>query len=387
MTPTLQALAAALTATFASFAPLASAAPAPTPNDQMAAVLRAQAKLHPKPIETLSAPEARRQPSPADGVLQLLQDKGDASPKKLPPVGKVGMKAISSDGVQIPIRIYTPPGDAPAGGWPAVVYFHGGGWVLATIDTYDASARSLCALAKAVVIAPEYRKAPEYKFPAAHEDCYATLQYVASNPSDFNIDPSKIAVAGESAGGNMATAVCLMAHDRNGHMPIHQLLIYPVTQTSTDSPSYETNADAKPLNKSMMLWFFDKYEASPADAQNKYLAPLTASDEDLRALPPATVITAEIDPLHDDGKMYADKLKSAGVSTTYMNYPGVTHEFFGMALLVDQAKAAETFATTQLKTAFTHPEAFPSPKSASDTQPAPSSEAPTLHGGGLRASP
>lgn len=343
-----------LTTPFLMMTLLAAPVLAQTPNDkqtaQMKAVMDQLAVLAPKPIVELSPADARRQPSPADAVVQLMQTKGMVAPDKLPPVGKVEMKAVPGPGnTPIPVRVYTPMGDGP---FPVIVYYHGGGWVIATIDTYDSSARALTSLAKAVVVSVEYRKAPEHKFPAAHEDSYAVLQYVANNTAAFGGDPAKIAVVGESAGGNLATGVCLMAAERGGKMPVHQGLVYPITNAAFDTKSYVENADAKPLNKPMMQWFYKQYLNSEDEGNNVLASPLRATAAELKRLPPATVVTAEIDPLRDDGRQYVAKLKEAGVDVKHEDYTGVTHEFFGMAAVVDEAKAANAFMAGRLKDAF-----------------------------------
>ena len=299
-----------------------AAMPTDKATPQMKAVLDQLESLKPKPIVTLSPADARKQPSPTDAVIQLMQVKGLVAPDKLPPVGMVETKAVPSPNGPIPIRVYTPPGDGP---FPIVVYIHGGGWVIATNDTYDSSARAISAMTKAVVVSPEYRKAPEHKFPAAHEDAYATLQYVATHGDAFKADVKKLAVVGESAGGNMATAVCLMAAQRGGVMPIHQVLVYPIANYATDTPSYTENADAKPLNKPMMEWFFKQYLNTPEDGNNVLVSPLRATNEELKRLPPATIINAEIDPLRDDGQEYAKKLKAAGVDVETKVYALASH--------------------------------------------------------------
>ncbi len=328
-----------------------AAEPPATPTAQMSSVLRALKTLGPKPIETLPPALARAQPSASDAVIQVIQDKGIIAPDKLPPVGKVEMKLLPGrdDGASIPIRVYTPKGDGP---FPTIVYYHGGGWVIASLDTYDASCRGLCALNNAVVVSVDFRQAPENKFPAAVEDSYAALQYVASHGAEFNTVPAKLAVVGESAGGNLATDVCILAKQRSGTMPVAQVLVYPVTDYRFDSESYKQNADAKPLNLAMMKWFFAQYLNSPSDGENILVSPLRASTEQLKDLPPATIVTAEIDPLRNDGMDYADKLKAAGVDTESKDFTGVTHEFFGMALVVDEAKAANAFVTGRLQRAF-----------------------------------
>ena len=314
------------------------------PDVQMKAVLDQLAALHPKPISTLTPEEARKQPSPADAVKALLKKQG----KSVDPesVAKVENTVIPGPGGDIPIRVYTPKGVGP---FPVVVYVHGGGWVLANLDTYDASPRALANLAQAVIVSVEYRHAPEFKFPAAHEDVYTALQYVIKNAEKMNGDPNRVAIAGESAGGNMAAAACLMARDRKGLMPVYQVLVYPVASTTFDTPSYIENAKAKPLNAAMMRWFAHYTLNSPEDSKNPYLSLLLA---DVSGMPPATVITAQIDPLRSEGREYAENLEKAGVKVAYRNYLGVTHEFFGMGAVVNKARLAEKFAAEGLKSAF-----------------------------------
>ncbi len=252
-------------------------------------------------------------------------------------------------GTTQPIRIYTPE-NAGAGPLPVIVYYHGGGWVIADIDTYEASALALAAKSNAIVASVEYRHAPEHKFPAAHEDSFAAYKWVLENAGKFGGDPKRVAVAGESAGGNLAANVAIMARDQNVQLPVHMLLIYPVTGTDMNTPSYIANQNAAPLSKGAMMWFVGQILAKPEDAVNPMLNLTTMVD--LKGLPPATVITAEIDPLMSDGKMLAEKLKTAGVETNYQNNEGVTHEFFGMDAVLDDAKRAQDISAQDLKAAF-----------------------------------
>jgi len=337
------ALSAALAVGFASVGAAKSASPKPDP--QMKAVLDQLKALGGKPIEILSAAEARKQPGPPDAVKALLKKRGQSIAPQ--PVAKVEDRMVPGQGGAIPARVYTPDG---AGPFPVLVYIHGGGWVIANINAYDASCRALCNDAKCVVVSVGYRQAPEFKFPAAHEDCYVATQYIMRNADQFGGDPKRVAIAGESAGGNLATAVCLMAKARNGLMPIYQLLVYPITNYAFDTPSYRENANAKPLNRPMMMWFFSKYLRTPADGRSPLVSPLRAPS--LAGLPPATVINAQIDPLRSEGKAYADRLRAQGVPVRYRLYPGVTHEFFGMRPVLDKAKAAERFAADGLTAAF-----------------------------------
>lgn len=331
------AAALALTTSIAVQAAPAAADP------QMQKVLDALASLGGKPIETLSPEQARKQPTPADAVNKVLTD----MKKSTAPDPGVTVKDMTVTGPagSFPVHIYTPEGSGP---FPVMVYYHGGGFVIADTKTYDASPRALAKLSKAIMVAVDYHRAPENKFPAAPNDAYAAYEWTLAHAKEFNGDPSRVAVGGESAGGNLATVVSLMARDKKAVMPLMQLLVYPVVSDDMSTPSYAKNADAKPLNKPMMAWFFKHYAGDPA---NPYALPLKAAS--LKGLPPATIIAAEIDPLLSEGKTYADRLKKDGVTVSYQEYAGVTHEFFGMGAVVDKAKQAEQFAADALSKAFT----------------------------------
>ena len=336
-----------------SLIPAASAASAslviaavqpPKANKEMQAVLDQLGSLGGKPFETLTPEEARQQPTPADAVKALLKKRGQSTTPE--PVAKVENKSIAGAGGKIPIRIYTPAG---AGPFPVVFYIHGGGWVIADLDTYDSSPRALANAAKAVVVSTHYRQAPEHPFPASHDDVFVAYQWVRANAASFDGDPNRIAIVGESAGGNMAAAISLMARERNVPLPVHQVLVYPVADTDTNSPSFQENADAKPLNKAMMGWFAKHEFKKPQDAKDPRIELVNAN---LRGLPSTTIITAQIDPLRSSGERLAEKLKAAGVDVEFKNYDGVTHEFFGMGAVLDEAKDATKFAARNLKKAF-----------------------------------
>lgn len=315
----------------------------------MKAVLDALASLAGKPIETLSPEEARKQPTPADAVKKVMKEQGKKGPE---PVGDVDNTKVDLGDRKVDIRIYTPKGDGP---FPVVLYIHGGGWVIADLDTYDSSPRALCNALQAVVISTDYRHAPESKFPSAHEDVFGVYQWVVKNGAKKNYDSKRVAIVGESAGGNMACAVSLMAKERGLPLPLHQVLVYPVADaTNTDRPSYQENADAKPLNKAMMIWFTKHTLANPDDAKNPHLSLLLAGDA-LKGLPPTTIINAQIDPLRSDGEALAKALQAAGVPTKQKTYDGVTHEFFGMGAVVDKAREAVDFAATEIRAALQKP--------------------------------
>ena len=315
-----------------------------TPDPQMQAVLTQLAALSPKPIPQLSAAEARKQPTPADAVKSLLKKQGKSTAPEA--VGSVANRTISGKSGPIPVRIYTPKG---AGPFPVVVYYHGGGWVIADLDTYDASPRTIANLADAVVVSSHYRQGPEHKFPAAHEDAFTAYRWVLANTEALKADSTKVAVMGESAGGNLAAAVAMMARDSSMQVPAYQVLVYPIAGSDTNTPSYQENSAAKPLNKPMMQWFFKNYLRTPEDGKSPLIDLVHA---DLNRLPPATVITAEIDPLRSEGKALADALKSAGAQVDYKNYEGSAHEFFGMSAVLDDAKAAQQQAAAGLKKGF-----------------------------------
>ncbi|KQQ89298.1 lipase [Massilia sp. Leaf139] len=308
----------------------------------MQKVLDAHAALNPKPIETLTPEEARKQPTPADAVKKVLTDmKRSTAPE---PGVTVKTMTVGSGDASFPVHIYTPEGKGP---FPVMVYYHGGGFVIADTKVYDASPRALAKMANAIMVSVDYRRAPEHPFPAAPNDAFAAYQWTIEHAREFNGDPMRVAVGGESAGGNLATVVSMMARDKNVALPVHQLLVYPVVNDDMNTPSYRKNAEAKPLNKAMMGWFFKHYGGDP---KNPYALPMKAAS--LKGLPPATIVAAEIDPLLSEGKAYADRLKKDGVAVEYREYKGVAHEFFGMGAVVPKAKEAEQFAADALKKAF-----------------------------------
>lgn len=315
------------------------------PDAQMKAVLDELAKLGPKPLGTVPAAEARKQPTPADAVKAVLKAQGKSTEPEH--VASVVDKSIDGPAGPIAVRIYTPEGDGP---FPVIVYYHGGGWVIADLDVYDATPRAMANAVNAIVVSSHYRQAPENKFPAAHEDAFAAYEWTLANAEQLNGDPDRVAVMGESAGGNLAATVSTMARQQNVQMPVHQVLVYPIAGHDFDTGSYQENANAKPLNRSAMMWFFDQYLNTPADGDNPLIS--LNEEENFEELPSTTVITAQIDPLRSEGEAYADKLDDNGVDVRYENYDGVAHEFFGMAAVVDKAKDAQEFAAEGLKDAF-----------------------------------
>lgn len=315
-------------------------------------ILEQYAAFKVPPIESLSPENARNAPTLKNAVEEMnaehVTNRMMNLAKPMPePVGKVSHVLIPGQAGDILARVYSPEGDGP---FPVLVYFHGGGWVIANLDVYEPSCRALCNAAECVVVSVAYRQAPEHKYPAAVEDAYAALQWVMANTAQLNGISGCVAVGGESAGGNLATVSSLISKEKGGPMPVFQLLIYPVINYAFDTPSYHENADSKPLNAAMMRWFFKHYLPNEAAGQEPYVSPIRAND--VSGLPPALVITAELDVLRDEGEAYARKLQQNGVITKSVRYPGMVHEFFSLAGVVPTAKDALQEAADGLKAAF-----------------------------------
>ena len=272
------------------------------------------------------------------------------------PVGRVENRTAPGADAPVPVRIYWP--QEPSGGpLPALTFFHGGGWVICDLDSHDPICRAITNSVGCVVVSVDYRLAPEHKFPAAAEDAYAATLWVAANATDLGVDATRIAVGGDSAGGNLTAAVALMARDRRALQQrapdiIFQLMVYPVTDiTSLDTPSYRENGVGYFLTTTSMDWYRHQYLADLSEASHPYASPLQAAD--LTGLPPALVITAEHDPLRDEGEAYAARLREAGVPATVTRYDGVFHGFFSLGMLLDAAKQANEEAYAALRAAFT----------------------------------
>ena len=326
--------------------PTTPATPVAKPAQDMQAVLDALARLGGKPIETLAPAEARRQPSAADAAKAVMAARG--IPTVPDPSVTTQERAYGADPWQ-KARIYAPAG-APAGGaLPVIVYYHGGGWVIADLDTYDATPRMLAKQLNAIVVSVEYRHAPEAKFPAQHDDAAAAYAWTLKNAASWGGDPAVIALAGESAGGNLAVATAIHARDNGLTIPRHILSVYPIGNSDKMLPAKIANGNAKPLNSAMLDWFTYYVTRSPADAQDPRINLVGAN---LRGLPPVTIVNAQIDPLLSDGETLADALRRAGVSVEQRTFPGVTHEFFGMGQVVRGAYDANAYALARLRPAL-----------------------------------
>ncbi len=300
---------------------------------QAATFLDQFSQLNAPPMETLPIDLTRR--------ALILASTVKMAPAKL---AKIETRKIAGpDGQELKIRIYWPQGAGPFG---ACLYFHGGGWVLNNIDTHDDLVQRLAEASGCVFVSVDYRLAPEHKYPAALEDSYAALNWVAANAKDLNIDSSRIAVSGDSAGGNLAAALCLMTRDRGGPAIAFQVLIYPITDCDFERASYQENAEGYFLTKSQMLWFWNHYVESPDQMCEPYASPLRA--ESLRGLPAALILTAEFDPLRDEGEAYSMALRNAGVPVEMIRYDGMIHAFLKR---VDQFETA-LVAIQQIGTAL-----------------------------------
>jgi acetyl esterase/lipase len=263
------------------------------------------------------------------------------------PVALVENRTIPGPAGEIPLRIYIPEGNSP---FPVFVYFHGGGWVGMDLDTHDSLCRSLANGAGCVVVAVAYRLAPEHKFPAASEDCYAATAWIASHTEDLQGDPKMIAIGGDSVGGTLTAVATQMARAQNGPKLLFQILIYPVTDCTMQSASMEELGEGYGLTKQDMIWFINHYLNTEADKTNPLASPLYATD--LKELPPALIITAEYDPLRDEGEAYGHKLKEAGVSVTISRYDGMIHGFVRWPNTFDGGKRAIEECCQALRAAF-----------------------------------
>lgn len=261
-----------------------------------------------------------------------------------PPISGTFNRHIPGPGGDLAIRVYTPEGKGP---FPVLVFFHGGGFVLCNLDTHDPVCRNLCAGAGCVVVAVDYRLAPENKFPAATDDCLSAVRWSAENADAIRGDPDRIAVGGDSAGANLATVTAMRIRDEGGPKLCGQLLVYPVTDYHTPgTPSIEEFAGLF-LTREEMVWFSEQYLNGPSEIDDPHVHPLRAKD--LSGLPPALVMTAECDPLRDEGEHYADRMASAGVPVQHIRYDGMIHGFFGFLGIFDQAQQAHRDACEWLK--------------------------------------
>ena len=288
--------------------------------------------------------------SPKD-ARQLFRDTRPASTPTPPEIGTVKNLSANGQAGPIPLRVYRPVGVADDVQLPGLVYFHGGGWVIGDLDTHDVQCRQLTAEARITVISVDYRLAPEHKFPAAVDDALVATRCVARHGPELGVDTRRLAVGGDSAGGNLAAVVALLARDSTeGPAIAFQVLVYPVTDVGTESRSYQDFADGHLLTRDSMRWFTNHYLRSPEDAEGWRASPLRARS--LAGLPPALVITAGHDPLRDEGAAYAARLTEAGVRVDYVCYGGMIHGFLPMGRLIDTGNRALSHVAATLREAL-----------------------------------
>jgi len=307
---------------------------------QVKAVLELAITAGRPPYHTLSPKDAR----------QLFLETRPFSTPAPPAIGTVRNLAADGPLGQIPLRLYRPAGVPDAARLPVYVYFHGGGWVIGDLESHDVLCRQLTAESGACVIAVDYRLAPEHKFPAAADEAEAATRWIVAHAAELGVDAARLAVGGDSAGGNLAAVVALMARDAGGPPIALQVLIYPVTDVGSESPSYTDFADGYLLTRDSMRWFTAHYLSKPADGADWRVSPLRAPS--LTGLPPALVITAGFDPLRDEGAAYATRLREAGVTVDYVAFGGMIHGFVGMGRVLDTALRAVTLIGASLRQAL-----------------------------------
>jgi len=279
---------------------------------------------------TLSADEVAE----ARNQLEVMVNLAGGDPVEVGVVEDVSVQGLEDDQDPIPARVYAPEGEGPS---PTVAFFHGGGFVLGDVDTHDNLCRLLCDRAEAVVVSVDYRLAPEHPWPAALKDCYAGTQWAARNAADFGGDPDRLVVAGDSAGGNLAATVSLMAEARGMPDISRQLLLYPATTYMDPMPSRSENGSGFFITARDMLWFVQHYIEDELDAHHPWAFPMNARQDALAETPPAYVTTCGYDPLRDEGHAYATRLAEAGVDVTYSNHETMIHGFLNMEGIVDYA--------------------------------------------------
>lgn len=288
--------------------------------------------------------------APELGTVSPAEQRAAMAARPLPPgapVARVENRSVPGSAGDIPVRIYWPTDQTPL---PVLVWFHGGGWVLGTLDASDHTCRELANSAGCIVVSVDYRLAPENKFPACPDDCEAAYYWAVDNAASFGGDPRRVAVGGDSAGGNLAAVVSLRAKERGRPLPVFQVLVYPVTDHDFDRASYIENAEGYMLTRQSMRWFWDHYVNSAEDMAHPHASVLRASD--LSGLPAALVITAEFDPLRDEGEAFGERLREAQVPVTVSRYDGMIHGFYAMFWMVDKGKQAVAESANALTRAF-----------------------------------
>jgi acetyl esterase len=297
-------------------------------------------------IETNAVPLAEQTPEDLRTAYQALS----TLRPEIEQVEAVVDRGIPGPAGDVPVRVYQPAGRLEAVA-PVLVWLHGGGWVIGNLETADSTARALSNAAGVVVVSVDYRLAPEHKFPAAVDDCLAVVRWVAEHAAELGADPGRLAVGGDSAGGNLAAVVCQELRD-SGPAIRFQLLVYPVTDARMGHPSYVENAEGYFLTQEAMAWFVDHYTAGDDECHDPRVSPLLASDEAVTGLPPGLVITAEYDPLRDEGEAYGKRLQESGCDVAVRRYDGVIHGFFSMGDFIPDGSVAVQHASESLRRAL-----------------------------------
>lgn len=327
----------------------------PADADNQAIVDALGKQLNLRPYHTLDPAAARQQPLFVDGVQAVLR----AQNRPIDPPPGTTEREISVGGADGNLTALMVQPTNASGPLPVILYFHGGGWVLADAMAYAGGARGMAREAQAMVISVNYRRAPEARFPAQHDDALAAYRWVLENAASLGGDPSRVALAGESAGGNLSVATAMAARDAGLPMPRHVLSVYPIAGNDLNTPSYRDSSNGPTLSRALMAWFFRYVPRSAEDLMDPRINLVAAN---LQGLPPTTIVGAQIDPLRSEGEMLAQRLQAQGVAVEHRIFDGTTHEFFGADAVIGDAREAQRWAGQRLRAALhggTQPEAAP----------------------------
>ena len=318
---------------------------APVDPDNQAVVDALSKTLKVRPYHTLTPAEARKQPTFADGVDAVLRAQGRLTTP--PPTTTEEHISVKGAAGNLHALLIRPTG--VRGPVPIILYFHGGGWVLADSKVYAGGARGLARTAQAMVISVDYRRAPEAPFPAQHDDALASYRWVLANAARLGGDPARIAFAGESAGGNLSVATAMLARDAGLPLPRHILTVYPIAGNDLNTVSYQDTSNGPTLNRALMAWFFRYVPRTAADLSDPRINLIGAN---LQGLPPVTIVAAQIDPLRTEGELLARQLQASGVAVERREWEGATHEFFGADAVIADAAEAQAWAGARLRAAL-----------------------------------